>query len=156
MPETARTLQNRPRPPRRGVYFALVSVEMKNEGYSEKPITRERALNEEELKTVNFTLDQFLKKKAKPFRVVKLGHNAAGTMKRRVFTHYVENKISKTRYEERPLDRSYVAAAKLCYTDDDGYTSDDQGQKMKPWVHIVCHDGSQADVWTAKRRGPRG
>lgn len=141
---------------------------------AEIPVPMETPLQGELADAVRYTVDQWLGKKVHPFRTVDHGHAIAkkrtgrNTFKVQNSDEDGKRKISH-RFEERAAHAGDVMVAKLCTRSDEGEEywgdlhaknergelEDLSGTKVEPWVHVVCVDGSQADLWLLELPEPK-
>ena len=159
MTELSTVVKGRPkrrRMSRRSVFFCKVTfVTYTPPGsFSERLRTVEVPLDDPELKQdMDKTFNLWLKGNIEPDMVMGTPNSAAVTVKAAEVTAYLDKqKKRRHKSKEIPLTKAYVSAMKYYDTDQDGYEEDEDGKPIKPWLHIVFHDGSQVDLPLKRKR----
>ena len=171
MPEaqTTEVRARRRRPSRRSIYYCKVTFikRVKEDQFEEELRVKEVSLNDDALKdNMDHTVKLFLDKKLEPFRInphterdekgklIKRGADLteAASLQHKEQSSTVDEKGVR-RYTTRPVPVTFkhILAIKYYETDEDGWEEDDDGP-IKPWVHVVFHDGSQADLLLKTKR----
>lgn len=145
----------RVRPSRRTMYVREIVFELVEKGYSQVAVSKEVEVRDSTDKEyMEYTLDQFLKK-PKDVKVIRFrGNRTSAAVTRQAITQESwtdEENIIRYRVIPKKLGRDYVSAMKLYTTDTDGYDADDNGP-IKPWLHVLFHDGSQIDIPLIKKK----
>ena len=128
----------------------------KDVGLADVPVLQQVRAGEDVVKSIDATVAAFFAGKATvigPFdadgELKKFGNDIAhsGKARIRVQARDAENpKKIVYRYEETKATEKHIMTAAFNTRSDFGSVDDLEGNAVKPWVHLVFEDGSQADL----------
>jgi hypothetical protein len=128
----------------------------KDIGLQDVPVLSQARASEEIAAVIDATIAAFFAGKAKAIgplgvngELAKSGNNIAHSGKARVRIagkHPDDPKKIVYRYEETDASHKHIMTAVYNTHSDIGSVDDADGNAVKPWVHLVFEDGSQADV----------
>jgi len=129
---------------------------MRDVGLQDIAVLNQQRASEEVAACIDATVKAFFAGKAEVIgpldsdgNLKEFGNNIAGTLKarERVSGKHPDNpKMITYRFEETKATDKHVLAASFNNRNEFGSTEDADGEPVKPWVHLVFEDGSQADV----------
>ena len=128
----------------------------KDVGLQDVPVLMQVRASDDVVKSIDATIEAFFAGKAKvigPFdadgNLKIFGNNIAhsGKARVRIQGRNPDNpKLITYRYEEKPATEAHILTAVYNTRSDFGGFDDLDGNAVKPWVHLVFEDGSQADL----------
>jgi hypothetical protein len=129
---------------------------MRDIGLQDVPVLNQVRASETVIASIDATVKAFLAGKATVIgpkdsrgELIKYGNNIAhsGKARERVQgTHPDNPKLITYRFEEVKATEKHILTAAFNTRSEFGSIDDLEGDHVKPWVHLVFEDGSQADV----------